>query len=237
VIAAISLALAELGVDFQKVTLVAGALSIGIGFGLQSVVSNFVSGLILLAERPIRVGDIISVKGEEGRVRRIHVRATEIETGDRASVIIPNSELITQVVKNRTHTDTFARVAVPLGVAYDSNVAKVRDILLEIAKAHPHVMEHPAPTVFLTGFGDSAINFELGWVVRNLGDGPGIKSDICFSILERFRAEGIVMPYPHRQIHIEGLADDEEAKPESEAEPEPESSVPGSKAKKKPKAR
>ena len=167
VIAAIAFALAQLGVDFQKITLVAGALSIGIGFGLQSVVSNFVSGLILLAERPIRVGDIIKVKGEEGRVRRIHVRATEIETGDRASVIIPNSELITQVVKNRTHTDTFARVAVAVGVAYDSDVVKVRDILLEIAKAHPHVMQTPAPTVFLTGFGESAINFELGWVVRN----------------------------------------------------------------------
>jgi small-conductance mechanosensitive channel len=218
VIAAISLALAQLGVDFQKITLVAGALSIGIGFGLQSVVSNFVSGLILLAERPIRVGDIINVKGEEGRVRRIHVRATEIETGDRASVIIPNSELITQVVKNRTHTDTFARVSVPLAVAYDSDVAKVRDILMEIAKAHPHVMETPAPTVFLTGFGDSAINFELGWVVRNIGDGAGIKSDICFSILERFRAEGIVMPFPHRHIHIEGLAEadhDEPAPPAS----------------------
>lgn len=224
VIAAIALALAQLGVDFQKVTLVAGALSIGIGFGLQSVVSNFVSGLILLAERPIRVGDIISVKGEEGRVRRIHVRATEIETGDRASVIIPNSELITQVVKNRTHIDTFARVTVPLGVAYDSDVGKVRDILLAIANAHPHVMDNPAPTVFLTGFGDSAIHFELGWVVRNIGDGPGIKSDICFSILQRFRAEGIVMPYPQRNIHIEGMSDEE---PEEPAPPAP----------KKPKAR
>jgi potassium efflux system protein len=216
-------------VDFQKITLVAGALSIGIGFGLQSVVSNFVSGLILLAERPIRVGDIISVKGEEGRVRRIHVRATEIETGDRSSVIIPNSELITQMVKNRTHTDTFARVAVTIGVAYDSDVGKVRDVLLEIAKAHPHVMQNPAPSVLLTGFGESAINFELGWVVRNLGDGGGIKSDICFSILERFRAEGIVMPYPYRNIRIEGLGEDEDVEPESDpVEP---------KAPKKPKAR
>ena len=205
VITAIAIALAQLGVDFQRITLVAGALSIGIGFGLQSVVSNFVSGLILLAERPIRVGDIISVKGEEGRVLRIHVRATEIETGDRANVIIPNSELITQVVKNRTHTDTFARVTVPVGVAYGSDVAKVRDILFDIAKSHPHVMPIPAPTVFLTGFGDSAINFELGWVVRNIGDGAGIKSDVCFSILERFHAEGIVMPYPQRNIRVEGL--------------------------------
>ncbi len=221
-IAAISLALAQLGVDFQRITLVAGALSIGIGFGLQSVVSNFVSGLILLAERPIRVGDIISVKGEEGRVRRIHVRATEIETGDRSSVIIPNSELITQVVKNRTHTDTFARVAITVGVAYDSDVRKVRDVLLEIAKAHPHVMQKPGPSVLLTGFGESAINFELGWVVRNLGDGGGIKSDICFAILERFRAEGIVMPYPHRHIQIEGFPDSDRAWPKPElSAPEP----------------
>jgi small-conductance mechanosensitive channel len=203
VIAVIAIALAELGVDFQKITLVAGALSIGIGFGLQSVVSNFVSGLILLAERPIRVGDIINVKGEEGRVLRIHVRATEIETGDRANVIIPNSELITQIVTNRTHTDTFARVMVPIGVAYGSDVGKVRDILFDIAKSHPHVMQTPAPTVFLTGFGESAINFELGWVVRNIGDGAGIKSDICFSILERFHAEGISMPYPQRVVRIE----------------------------------
>lgn len=211
VIVAISVALAQLGVDFQKITLVAGALSIGIGFGLQSVVSNFVSGLILLAERPIRVGDIINVKGEEGRVRRIHVRATEIETGDRASVIIPNSELITQVVKNRTHIDTFATVSVPVRVAYGSDVKKVREILMKIAIDHPHIMQSPSPNVFLTGFGDSAINFELGWVVRNIGDGASIKSDICFSILEKFSEHGIEIPYPRRDIRIHGLEDAEPA--------------------------
>ncbi len=205
VIIAISIALAQLGVDFQKITLVAGALSIGIGFGLQSVVSNFVSGLILLAERPIRVGDIINVKGEEGRVRRIHVRATEIETGDRASVIIPNSELITQVVKNRTHIDTFATVSVPVRVAYGSDVKKVREILRQIAMDHPHVMQTPAPNVFLTGFGENGINFEMGWVVRNIGDGAGVKSDICFSILEKFNAHGIDIPYPRRDVRIQGL--------------------------------
>lgn len=231
VIVVIAFALAQLGVDFQKITLVAGALSIGIGFGLQSVVSNFVSGLILLAERPIRVGDIINVKGEEGRVRRIHVRATEIETGDRASVIIPNSELITQVVKNRTHIDTFASVSVPVRVAYDSDVAKVRDTLMQIAKDHPHVMQSPAPTVFLTGFGDSAINFELGWVVRNIGDAAGVKSDICFSILEKFREQSIDMPYPRRDIRIQGR--DETGSDVDAAQPE----VHEAPAAKKPKAK
>jgi small-conductance mechanosensitive channel len=96
-------------------------------------------------------------------------------------------------------------VTVPVGVAYGSDVGKVRDILFDIAKKHPHVMQTPAPTVFLTGFGESAINFELGWVVRNIGDGAGVKSDICFTILERFQAEGIDMPYPQRVIRIEGM--------------------------------
>ena len=204
IIAALGLGLAELGLDLQKLTLVAGALSVGIGFGLQAVVSNFISGLILLAERPIRVGDIINVKGEEGRVQRIHVRATEIETGDNASVIIPNSELITGVVKNWTHANTLRRVAIPVGVSYDSDVEKVRDLLLDIARGHPKLMQSPAPSVLLTGFGDSAINFELGGVVRNIGEAGSVKSDLCFAILERFRSEGIVMPYPQREISVRG---------------------------------
>jgi small-conductance mechanosensitive channel len=202
VIVALLLALAQMGLDFQKITIVAGALSIGIGFGLQSVVSNFVSGLILLAERPIRVGDIINVKGEEGRVQRIHVRATEIETGDKASVIIPNSELITGMVKNWTHANTFSRVAVKVGVGYESDVVKVRDILLDIAKSHARLMQSPAPSALITGFGDNAINFELGGVVRNIGDGGGVKSDLYFAILERFRAEGIRIPVPQREIAV-----------------------------------
>src|SRR5205085_10526985 len=136
VIAALTFALAELGIDVQKIALIAGALSVGIGFGLQSVVSNFVSGLILLTERPIRVGDSIVVKGEEGWVRRVRVRATEIETFDRASVIIPNSEFITGVVKNWTRANTLGRVVIKVGVAYDSDPDQVRDILLDIASTH-----------------------------------------------------------------------------------------------------
>ncbi|MDT3684694.1 MAG: DUF3772 domain-containing protein [Pseudorhodoplanes sp.] len=218
VIAALMLALAQMGLDFQKITIIAGALSIGIGFGLQSVVSNFVSGLILLAERPIRVGDIINVKGEEGRVQRIHVRATEIETGDNASVIIPNSELITGVVKNWTHANTFSRIVVKVGVSYDSDVEKVRDILLDIAKAHPRLMQSPAPVALITGFAESAINFELGGVVRNIGDGGSVKSDLYFAILQRFRAEGILIPFPQREIAVREL-DHRESKPGKAAKP------------------
>jgi small-conductance mechanosensitive channel len=200
IVGVLGLVLAAIGIDLQKITLVAGALSIGIGFGLQAVVSNFISGLILLAERPIRVGDIINVKGEEGQVRRIQVRATEIETADRASVIIPNSELITGVVKNWTHANTLSRVVVRVGVGYNSDVEKVRDILLEIAGAHPHLMTSPGPAVFLTSIADSAINFELSGVVRNISDGGGVKSDLYFAILKRFRAENITIPNPMREV-------------------------------------
>jgi len=196
VIGAALLALTQVGLDFQQITIVAGALSIGIGFGLQSVVSNFVSGLILLAERPIRVGDVINVKGEEGKVQRIHVRATEIETGDNASLIIPNSELITGTVKNWTHTNTLKRIAVKVGVDYDSDVQKVRDILLEIAKSQTKLATSPAPQALITGFGDNAINFELSGVVRNIGDGGVVKSNLYYAILTRFREEGIVIPRP-----------------------------------------
>ena len=202
IVAVIGLTLAAVGIDLQKITLVAGALSIGIGFGLQAIVSNFISGLILLAERPIRVGDIINVKGDEGQVRRIHVRATEIETADRASVIIPNSELITGVVKNWTHANTLSRVVVRIGVGYDSDVEKVRAILLEIAGGHQHLMTSPGPVVFLTSIADSAINFELSGVVRNIAEAAAARSDICFSIIARFREAGIVMPYPQREIVV-----------------------------------
>ncbi len=200
VVIAVALALAELGIDLQKITLVAGALSIGIGFGLQSVVSNFVSGLILLTERPIRVGDMIVVKGEEGFVRRIRVRATEIETFERASVIVPNSELITTVVKNWTHANTLGRILIKVGIAYDSDVEKARDILLAIAREHPQILQNPAPVALLAGFGDSAVNFELIAVVGNVGEAGQVKSDVHFAILKRFREANIVIPYPRREV-------------------------------------
>jgi small-conductance mechanosensitive channel len=204
IVAVIAAAMASLGIDLQKITLVAGALSIGIGFGLQAIVSNFISGLILLAERPIRVGDIINVKGEEGAVRRIHVRATEIETADRASVIIPNSELITGVVKNWTHANTLARIVMKVAVAYDSDVEKVRDILLEVTRAHQNVLQAPAPLVFITALGENGIGFEVNAVVRNIADGGAAKSDIYYEILARFRQEGIVIPSPQRELVIRG---------------------------------
>jgi small-conductance mechanosensitive channel len=211
-IVAIVLALAELGIDLQKVALVAGALSVGIGFGLQAVVSNFVSGLILLAERPIRVGDQIAVKGDEGFVRRISVRSTEIETFDRASVIIPNSDLITGVVKNWTHANTLGRILIKVGVGYDSDPEQVRGILSECAAGHPQVLTVPAPAVLLAEFGDSALQFEVYCIVSDLANRGAIKSDIQFAILKAFRAAGIEIPYPQHDVRIrqnDGAAESE----------------------------
>jgi small-conductance mechanosensitive channel len=190
-ITAIAVALTGLGFDLQKIALIAGALSVGIGFGLQSVVSNFVSGLILLTERPIRVGDSIVVKGEEGWVRRVRVRATEIETFDRASVIIPNSEFITGVVKNWTRANTLGRIAIKVRVGYDSDPVQVRDILLDLARLHPQIVQAPPPEAFLLGFGDSALEFELRCVVANVENGLSVRSDLNYAIIKRFREAGV----------------------------------------------
>jgi potassium-dependent mechanosensitive channel len=190
-ITAIALALSGLGFDLQKIALIAGALSVGIGFGLQSIVSNFVSGLILLTERPIRVGDSIVVKGEEGWVRRVRVRATEIETFDRASVIIPNSEFITGVVKNWTRANRLGRIVVKVGVGYESDPAQVRDILTEIANAHPQVVQTPPPAAYLVAFGETALEFELRCVVAEVEKGLSVRSDLHYAIIEKFREAAI----------------------------------------------
>ena len=202
VIAAISFSLGALGIDLQKIALVAGALSVGIGFGLQSIVSNFVSGLILLTERPIRVGDWIVAKGEEGFVRRIRVRATEIETFDRASVIIPNSDLISGVVKNWTHGNILGRITIKVGVSYDSDVEQVKRLLLAVADEHPLVLKEPAPYVIFMAFGDSSLDFELRCIVRDIQQSLTARSDLNFAVLARFRAAGIEIPFPQRVLHV-----------------------------------
>jgi small-conductance mechanosensitive channel len=204
VIAAGLIALGQIGINLQNIALVAGALSVGIGFGLQAVVSNFVSGIILLAERPIRVGDIIEVKGSSGYVRRISVRATEIETGDRANVIIPNSELISNVLVNRTHSNTLGGINMKVGVSYDCDPHVVRKILLDAASTHPQVVKTPAPAVLLRGFGDYALEFELIAVVGNVDVSGGVKSDIYFKILEEFRSANIEIPFPQQEYRIRG---------------------------------
>ncbi|TMJ05539.1 MAG: mechanosensitive ion channel family protein [Alphaproteobacteria bacterium] len=202
-IVAIVAALGELGIDPQKIALVAGALSVGIGFGLQSIVSNFVSGLILLAERPIRIGDQIVVKGDEGFVRRISVRATEIETFERASVIIPNSELITGVVKNWTHGNTLGRLNIRVSVSYDCDPDRVMEILSACVAENPGVLKEPPPAVQLTEFAASGLVFDVFCIVPNLAERGRIKSAIQVAILRRFRAAGIDMT-PAQDVRLIG---------------------------------
>jgi potassium-dependent mechanosensitive channel len=212
-IAVVAISLGALGIDLQKIALIAGALSVGIGFGLQAVVSNFVSGLILLAERSIRVGDWVVVKNEEGFVRRISIRATEIETFDRASVIIPNQEFITGVVKNWTHGNTVGRITVKVRVAYDSNVAKVRELLFECAAKHPKVLQAPPPAVFLMGFGDIGIDFELRCLIGNIEQFWSVRGDLYMEVLSKFRDAGIKIPAPIHEASVPAVQTAPQAAP------------------------
>jgi len=198
-------AISYAGLDFSSLAIVAGALSVGIGFGLQSVVNNFVSGLILLAERPIKLGDWIIVGGHEGIVRRISVRSTEIETFDRANVIVPNSMLISDMVKNWTLHNSTGRVPVNVKVHLSSDPEQVRDLLLEVARQHPQVLANPAPTVFLEDFGPSSLDFILYIYLVNVNRSFAVRTDIRIAILKAFRNIGIEIPYPQSDVHLRDL--------------------------------
>ena len=196
---AVLLAASQVGLDMQRLAIVAGALSVGIGFGLQSIANNFVSGLILLWERGIRVGDLIVVGTDQGFVRKISARATEIETFDRATLIVPNSNLVSNVVKNWVHNDRIGRIIVSINVAYESDVEVVRGILIDSARAHDLVLSIPAPTVLLTEFSDWALKFSLVCFVDEVETAPRTQSDISFDILRRLREARIRIPYPTLQ--------------------------------------
>ena len=190
------------GIDLSSLALVASALSVGIGFGLQNIVSNFVSGLILLVERPFKVGDWIVSGTSEGIVKRISVRATEIETFRKQSIIVPNSELINASVGNWTHRNRLARSEIPVSVSYDSDPKRVMEILLELVQAVPKVLRNPEPHVEFLRFGPSSLDFEMRFYLADLSDGMPIRNNLRIAILNRFRLEGIEMPYPQQELHI-----------------------------------
>jgi small-conductance mechanosensitive channel len=196
VIVAVLLAGGQIGLDVQKLALIAGGLSVGIGFGLQTIANNFVSGLILLWERGIRVGDWVVVGNEQGFVRAINARATEIETFDRGSLIVPNSNLVSGVVKNWVHNDRVGRIIVSVNVAYESDVEQVRDMLIAAAKAQDQVLKIPAPTVLFAEYGDWALKFNLICFVDDIELGERTRSDINFDVLRRMREAGLRIPYP-----------------------------------------
>ena len=202
---ALIIALSVAGFAFTNLAIIAGALSVGIGFGLQNIVNNFVSGLILLFERPIKTGDWIVVGNTEGYVKRIQMRSTLIQTFDRADVIVPNSELISSQVTNWMLYDARGRAKVPIGVAYGTDTQRVKEILLKLAETHPDVIRDgssPEPKVLFLGFGDSSLNFELRCHISNIDTRLQFISDMNFAIDAEFREQGIEIPFPQRDLHI-----------------------------------
>jgi potassium-dependent mechanosensitive channel len=209
-----------LGLDFSSLAIVAGALSVGIGFGLQSIVNNFVSGIIILVERPIKIGDWIEVSGYEGSVKKISVRSTEIETIYRQSVIIPNANLITNPVTNWMHADRTCRLDLPIGVAYGTDVNLLRSTLLEVANAHRTVLKHPAAVLHFAGFGDSSLDFQLRVFLRDAGQRITTASELRYAILAALNKAEIEIPFPQRDVHIkDGKLPDSEKKSSGATKP------------------
>lgn len=195
------------GLELSQLALVAGALSLGIGFGLQNIVSNFVSGLILLAERPFKAGDIIEAGAYTGTVVNIKVRATEIETFDRKTLVLPNSELINSPVVNWVHKTTLGRVEIPIGVSYDCDPQFVHDLLLEVANDHPRILSNPEPFVEFANFGDSSLDFILRGFLADIGFGLSVRTELRIAIYERFKVAGIEIPFPQRDVNLKVVGD------------------------------
>ena len=201
---AVFLAIAVMGGDLSNIALVAGALSVGIGLGLQDIVNNFVSGIILLFERPVKVGDWVIINGEEGRIKQINIRSTEVETFKKASVIIPNATLLSTSVTNLTHSNNWSRQSVNVGVAYGTDPKKVTDVLMECARGNRKVLKNPAPYVLFKDFGPSSLDFELRCYTSDIWTGWQIPSELRYEIDRRFREEGIEIPFNQLVVHRGG---------------------------------
>ncbi len=195
------LAIVAMGVDLSNLAVIAGALSVGIGFGLQDVIKNLVSGIILLFERPFKVGDWVLIGGEEGKIKQINIRSTEVETFNKASVIIPNATLISSSLTNLTHGNNWQRQTIAVGVSYDSDAEQVTKLLLECARSCKKVMKVPAPYVLFKNFGESSLDFELRIYVSDIWSGWSAGSDVRYEILRRFREANINIAYPQIVVH------------------------------------
>ncbi len=204
VIAALS-AFSYAGFSLSNIAIIAGALSVGIGFGLQNLVNNFVSGLILLAERPIRVGDMVVVGGEEGYVRKISVRSTELETFDGAHVLIPNSFFVAEKVKNWTFRNNIRRITLPIGVAYGSDARQVQAVLLKIAAENPDVLKTPGPAVTLDEFAPASVNFTLYAFIADITKTGSVRTELAMRIVETFNEVGIVIPFGQTDVSIRNV--------------------------------
>ncbi len=195
--------LQSLGVNLSSLVVVGGAVGVGAGLGLQNVVSNFVAGLILLIEQPIRIGDRVEISSTMGDVVRIAARSTWIRTNDNIVIVVPNSDFISNTTINWTANDPTVRLTVPLGVGYGSDAEQVRGLLLGVAAGHPDVLKNPAPDVIFTGFGDNSLDFTLRvWTSTQTHTPYTLKSDMYFEIFRVFKQTGIELPFPQRDLHI-----------------------------------
>ncbi len=191
------------GIDLSTLSILAGALGVGIGFGLQNITNNFISGVIILFEQPIKVGDRIDVANVTGDVTRISARATTVLTNDNISVIVPNSEFISSTVINWSHNDRNVSFRFPVGVAYKEDPVVIKKLLLEVAKEHEGILSHPESQVLFDEFGDSSLNFFLRVWTSEYTSRPNIlKSELYYSIFEKFKKNGIEIPFPQRDLHL-----------------------------------
>jgi small-conductance mechanosensitive channel len=191
------------GIHLGALAVFAGAVGVGVGFGLQNIASNFISGLVILAERPITIGDRVEVAGITGQVQQIRARSTVIRTNDNIMMIVPNTKFIDSPVTNWTYGDSRVRFRIPVGVAYGSDIAKVREALLAAGQENPNTLKDPAPSVFLDKFGDSSIDFQLVVWSSEMSARPSrYRSDLNFAIEQKFREAGIELPFPQRDLHI-----------------------------------
>lgn len=191
------------GIDLSAIGILAGALGVGIGFGLQNITNNFISGLIILFERPIKVGDRIEVGNTSGDVVGISARATTIITNDNISIIIPNSEFISSKVINWSHNDRMVRFRFPVGVSYNEDPEKVKQLLMEVMNGNKGVLKNPPPDVWFDAFGDSSLNFNLMvWTSEYVQRPKNLRSQLYYAIFKKFKEQGIEIPFPQRDLHI-----------------------------------
>ncbi|MGK2909127.1 MAG: mechanosensitive ion channel family protein, partial [Sphingobium sp.] len=198
--------LASLGIGVERIALLLSALSVGIGFGLQAITQNFISGLILLAERPVKIGDLIRVGNDEGDVKRINVRSTEIELGDHSTLIVPNSELITKTVLNKTLASPLGRIQLQFSVPIEADAAHIRDMVLESFAAEAGVRDDPAPVAFVDSIVDGRIIFNSFAHVSSPRDAYGTRSAVLLALLSRFKAEGVEIGTVPQRLEIARIA-------------------------------
>jgi small-conductance mechanosensitive channel len=197
------------GVNLNSLAFIAGAVGVGLGFGLQNIISNFISGLIILAERPIAIGDRVEIGGVAGQVREISLRSTTVITNDNMAIIVPNADFITQRVTNWSYEDPRVRFRIPFGVAYGTDLTKLRKLMLEVADENPQALKDPKPELFFVGFGESSLNFELGvWSGEATISPRRFLSDLFFAMEKKLRENAIEIPYPQQDLHVRTVVGD-----------------------------